>query len=103
MDARHHDVFRSPLCQFSAHLFQLLNRSPVLRIRRIDQCAEFCQVRRDDIRVVNQFFHLFAHLFRVRPIQLPIVSHDRIDDDKVAVRLKMADKIKHDIHLLFRS
>ena len=24
-------------------------------------------------------------------------------DDKVAVRLKMADKIKHDIHLLFRS
>ena len=101
MDARHHDVFRSPLRQFSAHLFQLLNRSPVLRIRRIDQCAELCQVRRDDIRVVNQFFHLFAHLFR--PIQLPIVPHDRIDDDKVAVRLKMADKIKHDIHLLFRS
>ena len=47
----------------------------------------------DFIRVVNQFFHLFTHLFRVRPIQLPIVSHDRIDDDKVAVRLKMADKI----------
>ena len=96
-------MFRSPLRQFSAHLFQLLNRSPVLWIRRIEQCTEFCQVRCDDIRVVNQLFHLVAHLFRVRPIQLPIVSHDRIDDDKVAVRLEMADKIKHNIHLLFRS
>ena len=101
MDSGHHDMFGPLGAQLLAKVFQFGVVEIAVAIFRVGQCAEFRQVRGQDIGITNQALHLFGKRGRIGLVEESVVAHHRVDKGEHAGFLESPDKIDNDIHLFF--
>ena len=102
-DAGHHDVFRALFRQDVAHFRKFGVAKAFVAVFHVGQCAKFGQVRRQDVGVADEFFHLFAHLGRVGFVESAVVAHYRVHQGKRVVLLEFLEEIRNDVDLFCGS
>ena len=75
----------------------------MLRIWKIKEGAKLRQIRSDNVGIFYKLLHLAAHGRGIGWIQLAVVTHDGIDDNKILLVFKVFDKVDNYINLFLRA
>ena len=88
--------------QFGDHVLEHLVRAVGL-VRPPQQCEDFREVRRQNVRLAGEHAHFRHHFVRDLVVEPPVVPEDRIDHDERLLAAEFLDEVRDDADLPRRA